>query len=85
MGESVAPVSLNKIARILVTNAAGPAAAGRCGAARRSARGRAPEKAPLCINRKRINAGELANMQNTACGEYADNEYNIWWNMQMSR
>lgn len=54
-------------------------------AARRSARGRAPEKAPLCINRKRINAGELANMQNTACGEYADNEYNIWWNMQMSR
>ena len=54
------------------------------GAARRSARGRAPEKAPLCINRKRINAGELANMQNTACGEYADNEYNIWWNMQMS-
>ena len=48
-------------------------------------RGRAPEKAPLCINRKRINAGELANMQNTACGEYADNEYNIWWNMQMSR
>lgn len=55
------------------------------GAARRSARGRAPEKAPLCINRKRINAGELANMQNTVCGEYADNEYNIWWNMQMSR
>ena len=64
---------------------AGPAAADRCGAARCSARGRAPEKAPLCINRKRINAGELANMQNTACGEYADNEYNIWWNMQMSR
>ena len=26
IGESVAPVSLNKIARILVTNAAGPAA-----------------------------------------------------------
>lgn len=24
-------------------------------------------------------------MQNTAYGEYADNEYNIWWNMQMSR
>ena len=29
-------------------------------AARRSARGRAPEKAPLCINRKRINAGDLS-------------------------
>ena len=71
--------------RTLRGSTAGPAAAGRCGAARRSARGRAPEKAPLCINRKRINAGELANMQNTACGEYTDNEYNIWWNMQMSR
>ena len=71
--------------RTLRGSTAGPAATGRCGAARRSARGRAPEKAPLCINRKRINAGELANMQNTACGEYADNEYNIWWNMQMSR
>ena len=70
--------------RTLRGSTAGPAAAGRCGAARRSARGRAPEKALLCINRKRINAGELANMQNTACGEYADNEYNIWWNMQMS-
>ena len=71
--------------RTLRGSTAGPAATGRCGAARRFARGRAPEKAPLCINRKRINAGELANMQNTACGEYADNEYNIWWNMQMSR
>ena len=71
--------------RTLRGSTAGPAATGRCGAARRSARGRAPEKAPLCINRKRINAGELANMQNTACGEYADNEYNIWLNMQMSR
>ena len=39
----------------------------------------------LMDREKRINAGELANMQNTACGEYADNEYNIWWNMQMSR
>jgi len=29
IGESVAPVSLNKIARILVTNAAGPAAAAK--------------------------------------------------------
>ena len=39
----------------------------------------------LMDREKRINAGELANMQNTACGEYADNEYNIWLNMQMSR
>ena len=39
----------------------------------------------LMDREKRINAGELANIQNTACGEYADNEYNIWWNMQMSR
>ena len=39
----------------------------------------------LMDREKRINAGELANMQNTACGEYTDNEYNIWWNMQMSR
>ena len=38
----------------------------------------------LMDREKRINAGELANMQNTVCGEYADNEYNIWWNMQMS-
>ena len=74
----------NLLRRTLRGSTAGPAAAGRCGAARRSARGRAPEKAPLCINRKRVNAGELANMQNTACGEYADNEYNIWWNMQKS-
>lgn len=77
--------NLAVLRRTLRGSTAGPAAAGRCGAARRSARGRAPEKAPLCINRKRINAGELANMQNTACGEYADNEYNIWLNMQMSR
>jgi len=29
----------------------------------------------------------VVNMQimNTTSGEYADNEYNIWWNMQMSR
>ena len=46
--------------RTLRGSTAGPAAAGRCGAARRSARGRAPEKAPLCINRKRINAGDLS-------------------------
>ena len=39
----------------------------------------------LMDREKRINAGELTNIQNTACGEYADNEYNIWWNMQMSR
>ena len=46
--------------RTLRGSTAGPAATGRCGAARRSARGRAPEKAPLCINRKRINAGDLS-------------------------